>query len=140
MHLWCAVEASSPEGVRSISAGYGTIARMAAAEVEAAARGAAAAAAAEQSGSQQQQQLQRAPGGSADSGQRLQNLSFNTYGDLAVREGLLRIFAWPRFTRTPVSISSNGGQAQCIESVMLARRLIWALPLILAHATVVHQV
>jgi len=66
---------SSPEGVRSISAGYGTIARMAAAAAEAEAN--AAAARGEAGGS-----LQRAHGGSADSGQRLQNLSFNTYGDL----------------------------------------------------------
>jgi len=80
---------SSPEGLRSISAGYGTIARMAAAaaEAEANANAAAARGAAEVSGGPS---LQRAHGGSADSGQRLQNLSFNTYGDLVRLRSVLR--------------------------------------------------
>ena len=54
---------------------------MAAAAAEAEANAAVARGSADAGGSS----LQRAHGGSADSGQRLQNLSFNTYGDLVVR-------------------------------------------------------
>ena len=79
--FYCAGEGAGPSGgVRSISAGYGTLARLAAAEAEAAHARANAGDASGMSG----HQLQRAPGGSADSSQRLQNLSFNTY-DLVVR-------------------------------------------------------
>ena len=67
--------------MRSISAGYGTLARLATAEAEAA----RAAAAADAAGMPMQPPLRRAPGGSADSDQRLQNLSFSAYGDLVVR-------------------------------------------------------
>jgi hypothetical protein len=70
--------------VRSISAGYGTLARVAAAEAEAALARSSAGDISGMAG----QQLHRAPGGSADSAQRLQNLSFNTYDGLAVRHSV----------------------------------------------------
>ena len=86
LFVFCRAADGAPKsgGVRSISAGYGTIGRLAEAEAEVACAAASRAAAGDASG-MPTQPLRRGPGGSADSGQRLQNLSFNVYGDLVVR-------------------------------------------------------